>query len=315
MVFNVFGGGEEEKEQTGQTSSSKKMGVSYYKGEVIMKKKRNLIIWLVVIVVVIIAGYFSFGGGKSSQGQTVTVGIMSGSKQDDAIWKTVAKTAKDKYNITLKFKKFTDYSQPNKALTSGNVDLNAFQHYAFLDAWNKANKTNIVSIGKTIITPIRVYSKKIKNINQLANGDTIAVPNDATNESRALFVLKNAGLITLKPNTKLATVKSIEKNPKNLQIKELDASQTARSLSDVSAAVINGNYAQTAGINYKSAIYVEPVNKDSEQWINIIAANKKNKDKKAYKEVVKAYQTAATKKAIQKAYGTSELPAWDIKLK
>ncbi|WP_057895662.1 MetQ/NlpA family ABC transporter substrate-binding protein [Liquorilactobacillus oeni] len=279
-----------------------------------MKKKRNLIIGLVVVVIIAIAGYFSFGGAKTSKSETVTVGLMSGSKQDDAIWKKVAETAKDKYNITLKFKKFTDYSQPNKALTSGSVDLNAFQHYAFLDAWNKANKTNIVAIGKTFITPIRLYSNKIKKVSQISDGATIAIPNDATNESRALFVLKNAGLITLKPDTKLATVKSIAKNPKNLKIKELDASQTARSLSDVTAAVINGNYAQSAGIDYKSAIYVEPVNKDSEQWINIIAANKKDKDKKVYKEVVKAFQTETTKKAIKKAYGTSELAAWDIKL-
>lgn len=280
-----------------------------------MKKSLKYIIGVIVLIVIVVAGYFSFGGGKKAEPETVTIGIMSGSKQDDQVWKAVSKTAKEKYNLNLKFKKFTDYSQPNKALTSGNIDLNSFQHYAFLNAWNKANKTSIEAIGKTIIMPIRLYSNKVKSVKDIENGATIAVPNDATNESRALYVLKNAGLITLKSNSGLATVKSIAKNPKNLQIKELDASQTARSLSDVTAAVINGNYAQTAGINYKSAIYVEPVNKDSEQWINIIAANKKDKNKKAYKEVVKAYQSEATKKAIKDAYGTAEVPAWDIKLK
>lgn len=89
---------------------------------------------------------------------------MAGVKQDDAIWKEVSKTAKSKYNITLKFKKFTDYTQPNKALSNGDVDLNAFQHYAFLNAWNKANKTSIVAIGKTVITPIRLYSDKVKKL-------------------------------------------------------------------------------------------------------------------------------------------------------
>ncbi|AUJ31738.1 MAG: MetQ/NlpA family ABC transporter substrate-binding protein [Liquorilactobacillus nagelii] len=278
-------------------------------------KKKNLIIWAIVIVVILVAGYFSFGGHKSAQNKTVTVGIMSGEKQEDAIWKSVATTAKDKYNITLKFKKFTDYSQPNKALAEGDVDLNSFQHYAFLKAWNKANKTKLVPIGRTFITPIRLYSNKVKNVKDIADGSVIAVPNDATNESRALYLLKNAGLITLKKDTDLATVKSIAKNPKHLQIKELDASQTARSLSDVTAAVINTNYAQAAKINYKSAIYVEPVNKDSEQWINIIVANKKDKNKQEYKDVVKAYQTAKTKQAIQKEYGTAEIPAWNIKLK
>lgn len=281
-----------------------------------MKKKKNLFIWLIVAVVVIVAAYFSFGGNqKKAASKTVTIGIMSGVKQEDAIWKTVAQTAKKKYNIKLKFKKFTDYSQPNKALAEGDVDLNAFQHQAFLDAWNKANKTNIVSIGKTFITPIRLYSKQYKQVKDIPDGATIAVPNDATNESRALFLLKNAGLISLKTNTALATVKSIAKNPKDLKIKELDASQTARSLSDVDAAVINTNYAQAAGLNYKSAIYVEPVNKDSEQWINLIAANKKDKNKKEYQEVVKAYQTAKTKQMMKKEYGTAEIPAWNIKLK
>jgi D-methionine transport system substrate-binding protein len=280
-----------------------------------MKKKRNIIIGIVVVLIIAVAAYFSFGGNKKQASKTVTIGIMSGEKQEDVIWKSVSKTAKKKYNITLKFKKFTDYTQPNKALAEGDTDLNAFQHYAFLNAWNKANKTNIVPIGKTIITPIRLYSKKYKHVKDIPDGATIAVPNDATNESRALYLLKNAGLITLKSDTDLATVKSIDKNPKNLKIKELDASQTARALSGVDAAVINTNYAQAANINYESAIYVEPVNKDSAQWINVIAANKKNKNKKEYKEVVKAYQTAKTKKVIQKEYGTAEIPAWDIKLK
>lgn len=278
-------------------------------------KKKNIIIGIIVILVIAVAGYFSFGGQTTTKSKTVTIGIMSGVKQDDKIWASVSKTVKKKYNITLKFKKFTDYTQPNKALADGDIDLNAFQHYAFLKSWNKANNTKIVAIGKTFITPIRLYSKKVSSVKDIPDGAVIAIPNDATNESRALYLLKNAGLITLKKGTDLATVKSIKSNPKNIQIKELDASQTARSLSDVTAAVINTNYAQAANINYKTAIYVEPVNKDSEQWINIIAANKKDKDKQAYKDVVKAYQTAKTKKTIKKEYGTAEIPAWDIKLK
>ncbi|WP_275979965.1 MetQ/NlpA family ABC transporter substrate-binding protein [Ligilactobacillus ubinensis] len=278
-------------------------------------KKKNIIIGIIVILVIAVAGYFSFGGQTTTKSKTVTIGIMSGVKQDDKIWASVSKTVKKKYNITLKFKKFTDYTQPNKALADGDIDLNAFQHYAFLKSWNKANNTKIVAIGKTFITPIRLYSKKVSSVKDIPDGAVIAIPNDATNESRALYLLKNAGLITLKKGTDLATVKSIKSNPKNIQIKELDASQTARSLSDVTAAVINTNYAQAANINYKTAIYVEPVNKDSEQWINIIAANKKDKDKQAYKDVVKAYQTAKTKKIIKKEYGTAEIPAWDIKLK
>lgn len=276
------------------------------------KKKRNTIIWIVVALVVVIAGYFSFIRPQEQAKRTVTIGIMAGSKQDDEIWKTVSKTAKDKYNVTLKFKRFTDYNQPNKALENGDVDLNSFQHKLFLQTWNKAHKTDLVSIGDTYITPIRLYSKQYKSVKEIPDGGTIAVPNDASNESRALFALKNAGLIELKKGTKLATVSSISKNPHDLKIKELAADQTARSLDNVDVAVVNTNYAQAAGLNYKSAIFVEPVNKDSEQWVNVIAAKDSQKNNKIYKDVVKAYQTEKTKQEIKKLYGTAEIPAWDL---
>ncbi|MDE6948078.1 MAG: MetQ/NlpA family ABC transporter substrate-binding protein [Limosilactobacillus sp.] len=276
------------------------------------KKKRNTIIWIVVALVVVIACYFSFIRPQEQAKRTVTIGIMAGSKQDDEIWKTVSKTAKDKYNVTLKFKRFTDYNQPNKALENGDVDLNSFQHKLFLQTWNKAHKTDLVSIGDTYITPIRLYSKQYKSVKEIPDGGTIAVPNDASNESRALFALKNAGLIELKKGTKLATVSSISKNPHDLKIKELAADQTARSLDNVDAAVVNTNYAQAAGLNYKSAIFVEPVNKDSEQWVNVIAAKDSQKNNKIYKDVVKAYQTEKTKQEIKKLYGTAEIPAWDL---
>lgn len=284
------------------------------KGRSIIRKRRRKtrIIWSIVIIFILIAGYFSFVRPQQQAKRTVTIGIMAGSKQDDQIWQSVSKTAKDKYNITLKFKRFTDYNQPNKALQNGDIALNAFQHKLFLQSWNKAHHSNIVSIGDTFITPIRVYSKQYKNLNEIPDGGTIAVPNDASNESRALFALKNAGLIQLKKGTKLATVSSISKNPHNIKFKELSADQTARSLDNVDAAVINQDYAQAAGINYKSAIYVEPTNKDSAQWVNIIAARKDQQNNKLYKDVVRAYQTEKTKQEIKKAYGQSELPAWDI---
>lgn len=275
------------------------------------RKKRNAIIWAIVVVVILIAGYFSFVRPHQQAAKTVTVGVMASSKADDKIWDSVAQTAKDKYGVTVKFRRFTDYNQPNKALQNGDVDLNSFQHKLFLQSWNKAHHTDLVSAGDTFITPIRIYSNKYKSINDLPNGATIAVPNDATNESRALFALKNAGLFSLKKGTKLATASSVTNNKKNIKLKELAADQTARSLDDVDAAVINTNYAQAAGLNYKKAIFVEPLNKDSAQWVNIIAVKKQNKNNKAYKDVVKAYQTEKTKQLIKKFYGTSEIPAWD----
>ena len=276
------------------------------------RKKRNAIIWAVVVVVILIAGYFSFVRPHQQAAKTVTVGIMASSKADDKIWNSVAKTAKDKYGVTVKFRRFTDYNQPNKALQNGDVDLNAFQHKLFLKSWNKAHHTDIVSDGDTFITPIRAYSNKYKNIKDLPDGATVAVPNDATNESRALYALKNAGLFKLKKGTDLATVSSITDNKKNIKIKEIAADQTARTLDDVDAAVVNTNYAQAAGLNYKKAIFVEPLNKDSAQWVNIIAVKKSNKNKKQYQDVVKAYQTTKTKQFLKKHYGSAEIPAWDL---
>jgi len=243
---------------------------------------------------------------------TVTVGLVGSDEAD--IWKEVAKTAKDKYNIKIKTKTFTDYNQPNKAVADGSIDLNAFQHHYFLDDWNDHNGNKVKAIGDTFITPIRLYSNDAKKASSFKKGDTIAVPNDPTNEGRSLKVLESAGLIKLK-DTKLPTTKDIKQNKKDIKIKELSADQVAGAFKSksVQGAVINTNYAQQAKINLKSAIYVEPVNKDSKQWVNVIAAKKSKADKSAYEDVVKAYQTKATEKAIKKEHGDSEIPAWNKK--
>ncbi|MEN3954455.1 MetQ/NlpA family ABC transporter substrate-binding protein [Ligilactobacillus salivarius] len=279
-------------------------------------RRKGLLGFIAVIIVIAVAAFFTFGHKKTEAKKTVTVGVVGQTNQDEKIWNQVKKTAKEKYGVTVKVKSFTDYNQPNKALQEGEIDLNSFQHKAFLNAWNKANKGTLVPIGNTVIAPIRLYSYKYKNINELPKNATIAVPNDASNESRALYVLKNAGLISFKKGTgKLATIADIDKNPKDLKIKELGAEQTARSLNDVDAAVVNNTYAVPAKLGDKQTIYTEPLNKDSEQWINVIVANKKDKNNEAYKAVVKSYQTDAVKKLIHKAYGNSEVTAWNLKLK
>lgn len=284
-------------------------------------RNRNILIAVVIVVIIALGVIFgvSHGGSKKASStkadKTVNIGIITGTKKDDAIWKVVSKTAKDKYGITLKFTQFTDYTQPNKALANGSIDLNAFQHYAFLSAWNKANNGTLTPIGDTYISPIRLFSKKYTSISQIPDGATIAIPNDASNESRALYILKNAGLITLNVSgTTLATVKNISSNPKKLVVKELDAAQTPSALNSVAAAVINDTYAEPAGLTNKQVLYTEPLNADSHQWVNIIVANKKDAHNKVYEEVVKAYETAATKAVIAKEYpDKTTIPAWGVK--
>lgn len=273
--------------------------------------KKKWIVSGIAVVAVAAAGYFSFGGHDAQADKTITVGRMTTTKQDDIVWDAVTKKAKDEYGITVKYKNFTDYSQPNKALTSGDIDVNAFQHYAFLNAYNKKNKTDIKPVGDTIITPIHLYSTQYKSVSEYQDGNTIVVPNDPSNESRALKVLKYAGLIDVKDGQELVTVKDITKNPKNLKIKELPADQTARTINDVQGAVVNTNYALSANLSLDKSIYAEPLNKDSKQWVNFIATNAKDKDKKIIKQLVKAYQSDDVKKAIEQAYNNVSLPAFD----
>lgn len=250
------------------------------------------------------------GCGNQSKEQTVKVGI---NPSDAPIWKVVQKNVKSE-GIDLKIVQFNDYNQPNTALVQGEVDINAYQHTDFLNAWNKAHKTDLVSIGKTVIQPMALYSHKITKLSQLKDGVKIAIPNDASNEARALQLLEYNGVIKLDPSKTLPSTKDIKENKLNLKFTTLDAAQTARSLDSVDAAIVNGNVASDAKLNPKKAVITEKINKKSIPWINLIVTQKKNKDNKTYKKVVKAFQTDDVAKEIKKVYGGNEIPAWNAKL-
>ena len=252
---------------------------------------------------------------------TVKVGVMSLSDTEEARWNEVQKNLDDaKANIKLEFTQFTDYSQPNQAVRDGDVDINAFQHYNYLENWNKENSADLVSVADTYIAPIRLYSgtkdgkNKYTDVKDIPEKGTIAVPNDPTNESRALYVLESAGLIKLDTKDgELATISNIKDNPKNLTISELDASQTASSLPAVDAAIINNTFVREAGIDYKKALFVEKANSNSKQWYNLIAAKKdwKSSDKaKAIEAIIKAYHTDNVKKVIEESSDGMDQPVW-----
>nr|WP_057880973.1 MetQ/NlpA family ABC transporter substrate-binding protein [Companilactobacillus kimchiensis] len=250
-------------------------------------------------------------GNKASASKDTTVKIgITGS--DDRVLNLVAKKVK-KEGINLKIVEFSDYNQPNTALAQGEIDLNAFQTVTFQNDWNKKHKTNIVSIGSTVIAPMALYSKKITSVNQLKDGDKIAVPNDATNEGRALQLLESAGVIKLN-SAKIPNLKDITENKLNLKISALDAAQTAKSLDDVSASVVNSGVASDAKLDPKKAVYREKITAKSKPYVNIISANAKDKDKAAYKKIVKAYQSKDVAKEIKKEFGGYESPAWNYKV-
>ena len=247
---------------------------------------------------------------SKSSSKTVQVGVMTFSDTEKARWDKIKELVGDKANI--EFTEFTDYTQPNEAVANKEIDINAFQHYNFLENWNKENKQNLVAIADTYLAPIRLYSDKVKKVKSIPKNGTIAIPNDATNESRALYLLQSAGLIKLNVSgTEIATVANITKNPKNLNIQELDASQTARSLKDVDAAVINNTYIEQANLTTDDAIYVEKSDKNSKQWVNVIAARKnwkKQKNAAAIQAIIDAYHTDEVKKVIKDT--SSDIPQW-----
>lgn len=248
----------------------------------------------------------------SSNSKSVKVGVVGTS--DDKIWDSVISRAK-KQGIDVQLVHFTDYNQPNAALKSGQIQLNAFQHFYFLDQWNKANNGNIKSIGKTILAPIRLYGgKDITKVSDIKQHGQIAIPNDPTNEGRALTLLETASLIKLN-SAKLPTPNDIKENKLDLKIIPVDAAQTARQLTSVDAAVVNNSTAVDAKLAQDKAIFVEPVNKASEEWINIIAANNKDLNNATYKKIVAIYQTETTQKLVKKYFGESEVAAWNINLK
>jgi len=203
--------------------------------------------------------------------------------------------AKEGYNLVIK--EFNDYVQPNMALASKQLFANFFQHEPYLDNMNKEKKLDLVSIGKVHIEPLGVYSKKIKKLADLKKGNSISVPNDPTNEARALRLLEAQGVIAIKPGA-LVTVADITKNPLGLKFHELDAAQLPRTLEDVTASVINTNFAGEAGlVPARDALVMEG---SESPYANIVVVRNEDKDSPKAKALMKAVQSPEVKAYIQK---------------
>lgn len=249
------------------------------------------------------------GSAKQSDNKKVKLGVVG---SDTRTWDFVKeKLAKD--GIDLEIVEFTDYNQPNAALNDKEIDLNSFQHQIFLDNYNNEHGTKLTSIGNTVNSPLGIYSEKIKSVDELKDGDEISIPNDPTNGGRALILLQKAGLIKVNATkNNLPTVEDITENNKQLKITELDAAQTARSLQDVAAAIINGGMAIDAGYSPKQdAIFFEPVDDESRPYVNIIVARPEDTDNQTYQKIVAAYQQDDVKDFILETYKEAYQPAWE----
>ena len=214
----------------------------------------------------------------------IKIGIIAGPSVQ--IMEVAKKIAKEKYNLDIEPVVFTDYIMPNEAVNSGDVDMNIFQTISFLNQSIFKRHYKLASIGNTFIYPMGIFSKKIKNLSDLKENASIAIPNDSSNEGRALFLLSHAGLIKLKPGSgEFSQLNDIVDNPKKLKITTLDANQLPRIVPDVDAVVLNNDFVEHAGFKPAEALIHEDPS-SAQPYINVVVVQSKNKDKKEYKEVV-----------------------------
>lgn len=208
--------------------------------------------------------------------------------------------------VKLEVVEFTDYVTPNDAVEAGDIDANYFQHIPYLDSFNKEKGYHLVNAGGIHVEPFALYSKKVTKLDQFKDKAVIAIPNDPTNEGRALLLLADAGLITLKANAGItATPLDIAKNPKKIKFREIEAASLPRVLGDVDGAVINGNYAIPAGLSAnKDGLFVEG---SSSPYVNVIAVKAGNENKPAIKALVEVLKTKKVKDYIAKRYPNGEV--------
>ncbi len=206
-----------------------------------------------------------------------------------------------KLDITV----FNDYVQPNEVVESGDFDANYFQHIPYLDSFNDEKGTHLVNAGGIHYEPFGIYPGTKKSLDELKEGDTIAVPNDTTNEARALLLLQDNGVITLKEGAGLnATVNDIEENTKDIKIVELEAAQVSRVVDEVAFVVLNGNYALEAGYSVKSdaIAYEKSDSEAAKTYVNVIAVKEGNEDSEAVKALVSVLTSDDVKKFIDEKY-------------
>lgn len=278
-------------------------------------KKSLAIVATSILAVSVLAGC---GGNKSNVDKdgvtTVKVGVVGEYNEQ---WDTINQLL-EKDKIKVELVKFSDYAIPNRALNDGEIDLNAFQHKAFLENDIKQKGYKLESIGDTVIAPLSIYNNKdkVSSVEEIKDGDIIAIPSDLTNGGRALKLLEAAGLIECDPEKGYVPTKAdITKYNVKIEIKEAESATLAKLLPDCTAAVINGGNAFTAGLDpTKDSIFTEDVNPENneavESLVNVIVARSEDKDNEIYKKIVDAYHTDEVKKTVEEMYHGAFLCVW-----
>lgn len=273
----------------------------------------------VALSVVAFAGVLALAGcgssstsSSSSSSNSKTITVAASPTPHAEILSNAVKPLLEKEGYTLEVKEFTDYVLPNTATEEGEVDANYFQHKPYLDSFNEEQGTHLVSVEPVHFEPFGLYAGKTTSLDALQEGAVVAVPNDTTNEARALLLLEQEGLIKLKDGAGItATTNDIESNPKNLQIKELEAAAVPTVLADVDIACINGNYAQGAGLNVSDALANESADSLAAQtYANVLVVKDSNQDSEAIKALAKALVSDEVRDYINSTYSGAVVPVF-----
>jgi len=276
-------------------------------------RKRTTLKRALFAAAMLLAGASLFAGPQKDAGKgnaaVVKVGIVGDVGE---IWRPVIK-ALEPEGIRIELVEFTEYVQPNRALEDGEIDLNSFQHYAYLNNEIRTKGYHLSPIGETLLAPLGLYSQKVKSVSEIKAGDKIAIPNDTVNGGRALRVLESAGLLVIPAEAgPTPELKDVTANPLGLEFIEVEAAQTPRLLPDVTASVINGGHAVNAGLNpTRDSIALEQQSGGSKNpYINIIAARTADKDNPVYLRIVEALHSDEVKQVFETVYKGAYIPAW-----
>ena len=261
---------------------------------------------IVIVLAALIALSSLFAQGANEAASSTTKIVVGATPEPHAALLSLVVDDLAAQGITLEIKEFTDYVTPNDAVEYGEIDANYFQHIPYLESFNTEHGYHLVNAGGIHVEPIALYSKKYSSLSDIPAGATIAIPNDPTNEGRALLLLEAAGLITLKADAGLEAIPlDIASNPKNLKFSEIEAATLPRVLGDVDAAVINGNYAIPAGlVATRDGLYVEGA---ESPYVNVIAVKEGNENNPAIKALVEALKSDEVKAYVAETYKNGEV--------
>ncbi|MFF3222371.1 MetQ/NlpA family ABC transporter substrate-binding protein [Nocardia suismassiliense] len=257
-----------------------------------MKLYRALAIPVLVIIAALTLT--ACGGNETSSGAVVRIGTTD----HDPTWEMFERKAKAE-GITLKITTFSDYTAPNLALSQQQIDVNLFQHLQFLAQFNIADNDTLTPIGATHIVPLALYSTKHSSLTDIPHGGNVAVPNDPTNQARALFVLQSAGLVKLSGSPNQPSPADIDKSASKVKVTPVDAAQTVLSLNSVDGAMINSSFLDRSGIDPKSALFADdPTDPAAEPYINVLVTRAEDKNNPVYLRLVEIWHDPDVQKAL-----------------